>query len=336
MPETKAKYHHLIPRTYLFAWEHGNGTLYVRFLENADSVVERNKDKIAGITNYHSSVAGMPIVTKEDADTIFHCLADLEVQYKGTVISDSLELNKIYYDFDNWEVYRMDGSVVSKKKLKSEIEKVKIRDIEMLWSSKYEDAWGEIRSDLEGSILSATNGKIPDTHKEYLMKFYTALDWRSIKSNMQFQDIWKLLSKEVLHLDEIDIPEQERELPMLENAAEEMKHNILLKYYRQYLSDSGVIYTHAMANLSNTSFHFLVADGPTMFNTSDNPVFVFRRQDGKLQGVLPLTPRILMAQGKNSEQDPYFYITHIKDEAVIRYNLEIEKNASSFVIQLNK
>ena len=27
---------------------------------------------------------------------------------------------------------------------------------------------------------------------------------------------------------------------------------------------------------------------------------------------------------------------HIKDEAVIRYNLEIEKNASSFVIQLNK
>jgi hypothetical protein len=43
-----------------------------------------------------------------------------------------------------------------------------------------------------------------------------------------------------------------------------------------------------------------------------------------------------MAQGKNSEQDPYFYITHIKDEAVIRYNLEIEKNASSFVIQLNK
>lgn len=219
----------------------------------------------------------------------------------------------------------MDGSAVSKKKLKSEIEKVKIRDIEMMWSSKYEDAWGEVRSDLEGSIISATNGKISDTHKEYLMKFYTALDWRSIKSNMQFQDIFESLCKEVLHLDEIDIPKQERELPMLENAAKEMKHDILLAFYRQYLSDSGVIYTHAMANLANTSFRFLVADGPTMFNTSDNPVFVFRRQDGKLQGVLPLTPRILMAQEKNSEQDQCFYITHIKDEEVIRYNLEIEK-----------
>ncbi len=70
MGETKAKYHHLIPRTYLSAWEHGNGTLYIRFLENKERVVERNKDNIAGITNYHSIVAGMPIVTKEDADKI--------------------------------------------------------------------------------------------------------------------------------------------------------------------------------------------------------------------------------------------------------------------------
>lgn len=167
------------------------------------------------------------------------------------------------------------------------------------------------------------------------MKFYTALDWRSIKSNMQFNDAWEWLCKEVLRLDEIDIPEEERGLPILDNAAEEMKHNLLLKFYRQYLNDSGVIYTHAMANLSNTSFHFLVADGPETFNTSDNPVFVFRRLDGKLQGILPLSPRILMAQGRNSEHDENFYVTHITDEAVKRYNIEIEKNAARFVVQLN-
>ena len=90
MGETKAKYHHLIPRTYLSAWEHGNGTLYIRFLENKESVVERNKDNIAGITNYHSIVAGMPIVTKEDADKIFACLKDLEVHYGEVVVSDNL------------------------------------------------------------------------------------------------------------------------------------------------------------------------------------------------------------------------------------------------------
>ena len=76
MGETKAKYHHLIPRTYLSAWKHGNGTLYIRFLENKESVVERNKDNIAGITNYHSIVAGMPIVTKEDADKTYFAVKD--------------------------------------------------------------------------------------------------------------------------------------------------------------------------------------------------------------------------------------------------------------------
>ena len=335
MAETKAKYHHLIPRTYLSAWEHGNGTLYIRYLENKGDVVERNKDNVAGITNYHSIVAGMPIVTKEDADVIFACLDGLEVHYGDTIISDNLELNKIYYDFENWTVYRKDGFVVSKKRLKSEIDKVKIRDIEALWSSKYEDAWGTIRSELEEAIMNSPDGIIPDTNKEYLMKFYTALDWRSIKSNIQFNVAWEWLCKEVLRLDEIDIPEEERELPMLDNAAEEMKHNLLLKYYRQYLNDSGVIFTHAMANLANTSFHFLVADGSETFYTSDNPVFIFRRRDGKLQGVLPLTPRILMAQGRDSDHETNFYISHITDEAVKRYNAEIEKNASSFIVQLN-
>ncbi len=50
-------------------------------------------------------------MTKEDADTIFECLKDLEVHYEDSVITDSLELNKIYYDFDNWIVYRKDGSL---------------------------------------------------------------------------------------------------------------------------------------------------------------------------------------------------------------------------------
>lgn len=335
MTETKAKYHHLIPKTYLSAWEHGNGTLYVRFLDEKETVVERNKDKIAGITNYHSIVAGMSIITKEDADIIFACLADLEVHYKNTIVSDSLELNRIYNDFDNWTIYRKDHSVVSKKKLKSEIDKVKIRDIETLWSTKYEDSWSTIRSKLENSIMTAKDGFISDAYKKYLMKFYTALDWRSIKSNILFNDTWRYICKDTLHLDEIDIPEKERKLSMLDNVAEEIKHNLLLKFYRQFLNDSGIIFTHAMTNLTNTSFHFLVADGSETFNTSDNPVFVFKRQDGKLQGILPLTPRILMVQGKNSTQDTNFYITHITNEAVKKYNNEIEKNASNFIIQLN-
>ena len=77
-------------------------------------------------------------------------------------------MNKIYYDFDNWTIQRKDGSVVSKKKLKAEIEKVKIRDIEELWPLKYEDAWGTVRSELENSIFNSADGIISNVNKEYL------------------------------------------------------------------------------------------------------------------------------------------------------------------------
>lgn len=336
MTESKAKYHHLIPRTYLSAWEHGKGTLFVRFLNDEESIVERNKENIAGITNYHSIIAGMPIVTEADAQKIFASLNDYEVRYKGQIITDALEFNRLYYDFSNWEIFRADGSTVSKKRIKAQIDDVKIRDIESLWSSKYEDNWGQIRDELIKKVTSATIDYIPEFHKEYLMKFYTALDWRSIKSNIQFDETWEWLCNEVLQLNEIEIPEEERELPMLENAAEEMRHNLLLKFYRQYLNDDGVIYKNAMANLAYTSFHFLVADGQETFITSDNPVFVFRRNDGKLQGVLPISPRVLMAQGKNTDSEDRFYITHITEDSVRRYNEEIKKNAVNFVVQLNK
>jgi hypothetical protein len=69
-------------------------------------------------------------------------------------------------------------------------------------------------------------------------------------------------------LDKIDISEGERELPILYTVAEELRHCLLFKFYRQYLNENGEIYTNAMA--------------------SDNPVF--RRNDGKLQGVLAITP----------------------------------------------
>lgn len=335
MSETKAKYHHLIPGTYFSAWEHGSGTLYVQFC-GEEEVVERNKDRIAGVTNYHSIIAGMPIVTETDAQKIFASLNDFEVRYSGQIITDALELNRLYYDFANWEIFRADGSPVSKKRIKAQIEDVKIRDIESLWSSKYEDAWGQIRDELITKVTSAATVCIPAFQKEYLMKFYTALDWKSIKSNIQFNETWEWLCNEVLQLNQIEIPEEERELPMLENAAEEMRHNLLLKFYRQYLNDDGVIYKNAMSNLAHTSFHFLVADGQETFITSDNPVFVFRRNDGKLQGVLPISPRVLMAQGKNTDSDDKFYITHITEDAVRRYNEEIKKNAVDFVVKENK
>lgn len=330
--ETKAKYHHLVPKTYLSAWSRGYGTLKVEYKNDPGVIVERNKDNIAGITNFHSIKAGMPICTQADTDLIFAAVSPFTVTYEGKVIHDTLELNKLFYDFDKWEITRADGTPVRKKQIRHEIEQVKIKDIEANWSIKYENDWSAQVTVIEDKILNATNDSIPAFDREYIMKFFTALDWRGFTSNAQFESALSLLCHDIMKLGDIDIPEEDRLLPSLTTAEEEMRHNLLLQYYRQYLNDTGVIYHAAMANLKYTSFHFLVADGPTMFITSDTPAFVYKRPDDTLAGLLPITPRILMVQGKNTDNDGSYYITHITDEAVQRYNKIIRENAEEFVI----
>lgn len=39
-----------------------------------------------------------------------------------------------------------------------------------------------------------------------------------------------------------------------------------------------------------------------------------------------------MVQGKNADNDNSYYVTHIVDEAVQRYNTVIRENADEFVI----
>lgn len=47
---------------------------------------------------------------------------------------------------------------------------------------------------------------------------------------------------------------------------------------------------------------------------------------------MPITPYILMAQGKCTDDEDKYYITHITDTAVKKYNGIIRANANEFVI----
>ncbi|WP_225340327.1 DUF4238 domain-containing protein [Lysinibacillus capsici] len=330
MNETQAKYHHLVPQTYMSAWAHGNGTLNIEFLKSPGKIVERNKERIAGITDFHSIKAGMPICTESDANIIFEPILSYIVEYEGNVLESPLDMNKYYYDFEKWVVKRADGSLVSKKSIKREIEKIKIKDIESNWSSKYENNWASQVAKIESTLLNMPNGEVAIFDREYLMKFFTALDWRGFISNQVFEKIYKNLTSN--SLGNIEIPSNERLLPSLKTASDEFRHNLLLKFFRQYLNDTGIIFEEVNANLKYTNFHFLIADGPTKFITSDSPAFTYVREDKKLVGLLPITPRILMAKGKYKESYKIYYVTHITDEAVKNYNDIIRSNADEFII----
>lgn len=330
--ETQAKYHHLIPQTYMSPWGNESGTLKIEFINNPGVIKERNKEKIGGFTDYHTIKAGMPICTQNDTDMIFASVSPYIVSYDGRTIRDSYELNKIYWDFENWHITRPDGSPVSKKQIKNEIEKVKIKDIELNWSIKYENYWKSQIAIIEDKVLNTTDNSVTAFNKEYIMKFFIALDWRGFHSNAQFEKALFRLCNDLLPLSNVDIPEDDRVLNSLRTVEDEMRHFLLLQYYRQYLNDSGVIYNTAMLNLKNTSFHFLVADGPTLFVTSDSPAFVHTRPDGSIAGLIPISPKILLVQGKNTFQDKNYYITHIDEKSVKTYNEIIKRNAYNFII----
>lgn len=124
---TQAKYHHLIPRTYMSAWANQSGTLKVEFLNNPGVLEPRNKDNIAGFTDYHSIKAGMPICTQSDTDIIFSVLTDYNVIIDGQIVTDTRKMNESFYDFDNWIITRKNGTLARKKPLKDEIQKSKSR-----------------------------------------------------------------------------------------------------------------------------------------------------------------------------------------------------------------
>lgn len=330
---TQAKYHHLIPRTYMSAWANQSGTLKVEFLNNPGVLEPRNKDNIAGFTDYHSIKAGMPICTQSDTDIIFSVLTDYNVIIDGQIVTDTRKMNESFYDFDNWIITRKNGTLARKKPLKDEIQKVKIKDIEANWSVKYENKWGETVSEIENIILNTTKPEIPSFSKDYLMKFFVALDWRGFQSNKQFEEAYKRITQGFL--DQVIIPEDERELPFLETIADEFRHDLLLKYYRLFLEDNGIIYEYAETCLKKTGFHFFVADGPTYFDTCDSPSFVFTRPDRAFQGIMPITPRILLSQGKCTDDSNVYQVTHISNQAVEKYNRIIQSHATEFVIHPN-
>ncbi len=329
---SEAKYHHLIPQTYLSAWANSSGTLRIWDIkENKEEC--RNKEKFFGVNHYHSIVAGMPICTEDDAKTIFNGLKDYNITYQGKIITDPLKLNQIYYDFENWEITRKsDGSIAAKKPIKKDIDGKKIRDIETTWSTKYENCWPAVREEIIKRVLQSGNGNIPEFQKNFLMRFYTSMDWRGFASDQLFSQTYDALCKDALAFDEIDIPTDERELPFFETVYDYFRHCLLLKYFRRFLNEDGPMYYHACQNLKYTSFHFLIADGPTYFITSDNPSFWCNREDGLRVGLMPIEPRILMAQGKSTDQDPVYSVTHITEAAVKKYNSWIEENAERYVV----
>lgn len=242
----KAKYHHLIPRTYLQSWCFSNDSLYGFSKNDLTKNKQLNINNHFGIQNYHTIKVGMPICKEEDLKKIFQPLNDYKVEYQGILLESYKEYNQYFYDFDEWKIcYTRTGSVVPKNKkhtIKSEINQCRILDIEELWSNQYESGWNSLRHLIEQKLLNTNATEIEAFNKEQLMKFIISLDWRSEKSNGELGKVLDFFNK-MIQLKEIEMSEEDRSIKYETTAFEWAKRNILLNQFNEFLHGKGILRT---------------------------------------------------------------------------------------------
>lgn len=327
------KYHHLIPRTYLKAWCHSNGSVYVIDKKTNNKELKNIKTNF-GITQFHSIVAGMIMCNYKDLLKIFDCLNGYKVIYNGEEITSLEKYNNYYFDFDNWTI-KKDNEIVTKKqknRLKNEINQIRILDIENLWESKYERKWRWLRDTIEYNVLNSNVNEIPQFYKGLIMKSVIAFNWRGFQGNNNFNEIYQWVSN-IIQLESINIKKEQRIKMNLENADDEMKHNLILKKYREFLNDSGIIYDMAKSYIRLLNITFYVASQERVFITSDNPSFTCEYLDNKIIHIMPVSPKVLICIGRESESSNNYIIKKLSDEQVSKINNIIIENSVERIIR---
>ncbi|BAE86368.1 DUF4238 domain-containing protein [Desulfitobacterium hafniense] len=333
---SESKYHHLIPKTYLKSWCFSGMSVYSFNKAELSKPVVKNLKNNFGENNYHSIKAGMPCCTEEDLIKIFEPLKNTKVVLDGKELESLYEYNRYYYDFENWELFYPENVRVPKaevNKINDNIENNKVLDIEKLWNVKYENGWNSLLQFIEQKLKGTADQEIDEFYKGKLMKFIVSLNWRSFISNESLRESFSFINT-LVDLKDIEIPFDERNVKRNKTASDEMKHNYLLKLFRSFLNDEGLMYDIAKGYIKNLTLRLLISSGDIQFITSDNPSFLYKEND-RIHHIMPVTPQILISVEKDSLHRGKYCVEHIPDDEVERFNLIIINNADEFVISRN-
>lgn len=327
------KFHHLVPQVYMKEWCYTKGKIYI-FDKNKEYEFEsKDIEKFGGIRQFHTIKAGMCCGTEDDLQIIFKVLKDYKIIYKDKEL-DSLEgYNSKYYDFDNWIILNKDNNKISTKQkniIKHTIDQSNVLDIENLWDKKYESRWNGLLEIIKQKINENSNIQTDEFYKGLLIKWIVSLDWRAFETNEQFKNDFDEIVK-LTELNKIEIPENERTFKECKYASEDIKHNLLLKFFSEFLNDKGVMYKIAQSYIKNLNIIFLKAPEDIEFITSDNPSFTYI-EDGIKNHIMPVTPKILIALVVNDTTINKYFIKDITVNEVKKYNKIIADNAYRHII----
>lgn len=331
---TKAIIHHLAPQTYLRGWKHGKSSVY--YIDNNNANIKgdlsRNTVKIAYINDFFSKKAGIFFQGLSDCEKYFKPLKGYTVKYNGQFLKNALEMNNVYSLYDEWKIWDSNSKFVSKEEketLKSEIDKIQNRNIEVGWDRLSENDWPQVKEDILNAI-SSNKGvlKITSVRREEFVKFMVSLEWRTKPNHPVLEEAYTKVES-IAGLDKVMndlIPENERIFPFIDTEKENFIHSKLLELYHQFLIDKGPIYNETQYIINKMNIELLVADKGSEFITSDNPVCRFTNGD-KTEYIFPITPEVACAVRKGTPYDVnHYFINYLSKDEVFKYNQKLKDN----------
>ncbi|MEX3624914.1 DUF4238 domain-containing protein [Viridibacillus arvi] len=334
--------HHLVPNTYLKGWQHTDSKVY--YIDKNENQIDftnqnfsKNTRKINRVDNFYSRRVGALFQSKLDCDKYFAPLKQhgYTVKIDGVKVSNSIELNKNFYNYDKWGIYDVHAKLISeddKKSLKEKIKSIHIRDLEEAWNQLYENPWPSVRNDIVTEINRNIGvDKIPSVRREDLVKFMVSIEWRTepapqlLKNN--YNKIVKLLGIEDILKD--PIPDEDKMYPFINTYGDDFLHNYLLKQYYDLFNNTGPIYKSAQ-NICNTmNLELLIPETGYEFITSDNPVFPFLNKNNDTEYIFPITPDLACAVRKGNPVDKeHYFLTSLNKNEVFAYNEQIKKGCN--------
>ncbi|MCU5380264.1 DUF4238 domain-containing protein [Bacillus cereus] len=335
---TQAVYHHLVPQTYMKSWKHGKSSIYIVKKEEGGVGESKSTLKFGGINHYHSFSAGSLFRTEEDCDEFFKPLENYTVKIDGKVLDSTVDMNNLFYKFDAWSISKENGEVVNEteqKILKKEILSIHVRDIELGWDRKYENYWNSTNQLISYEIFSNIPAQlVVAAKKEDLIKFMVSMEWRTKPYHPVLrQSLETIMSESYSGIDfkAIDITEDERQYPFLKTWYDMFAHNYILKLYREFLDGKGKIMDEAREIIDNLCIVMYIAPSDGEFITSDNPVCRFTNEDGEVEYIFPINPKISCAVMKGRSLDSY-PVKYLSKDGLVYYNNKLKDNSNEFYI----
>jgi hypothetical protein len=156
-------------------------------------------------------------------------------------------------------------------------------------------------------------------------------NFRSSEGNELFNEVFKDISNILPELDSIKIPEEERIHSEDDTALEEIKHNLLLNQFVEFLkSNKGYMKNFVDRCVRNLEINFCLTDSCYPFITSNTPAFILNRDDGAKEYILVALPTMLISLGRGNSQQ--FIVSNLSNKEVDVYNRKIAKHGTLLIV----